>query len=85
MRRAASLEERVRLLEKEIASLGDELGAQRLRLAAEAEAQRVEIAALKHFLALAFPDFRQRYPMIRDWAIQESREEPAPEEAPTGC
>ena len=85
MRRAANVEDRLRSLEKEIASFGDELASLRLRLGAEAEAQGVEIAALKHFLALAFPDFRRRFPRFRDWAVQENRAEPAPEEAPTGC
>ncbi len=73
----ASLEQRLRLVEKEVASLGEELAELRLHLMAEAEAQRVEVEALKQFLAQAFPDFRERFPSAGESTIQENR--PGPE------
>ncbi len=77
MLREHTVEERLRLLEKEIAGLGEELANLRLRLMAEAEAEGLEIAALKQYLVRAFPDFRRRYPRIREWVIQENRPEGA--------
>ncbi len=77
MLREPTVEERLRLLEKEIASLGKELANLRLRLMAETEAEGVDIAALKQYLARAFPDFRRRYPRIREWVLQENQLEAA--------
>ncbi len=77
MLREPTVEERLRHLEKEIAGLGEELANLRLRLMAEAEAEGLEIATLKQYLARSFPDFRRRYPRIREWVLQENQPEAA--------
>jgi len=72
MLREPTVEERLRLLEKEIANLGEDLAELRVRLMGERETQCVEIAALQQYLARSLPDFLRRYPRIREWVIQEN-------------
>jgi hypothetical protein len=79
------MEERLRLLEKAIATLADELAKVRLQLSGEVEAQRLEIVALKDFLDATFPDFWQRYPPLRESAIRIDRSKGASEQLPSGA
>jgi hypothetical protein len=76
MLREAGVDERLRLLEKEMASLGDEMADLRLRLMAETEGLQIELGTLKRFLALALPDFERRYAMVRESVIQGDQSEP---------
>lgn len=79
------MDERLRLLEKSITTLAEELTKVRLLLSSEVEAQGREISALKDFLDASFPDFQQRYPMLRASAIRADRSKGASEQLPSGA
>ncbi len=76
MVREASLEKSLCLLEQEVASLGEELAELHLYLLAAAEVQRVEVGALRQFLAQAFPDLRECYPSAPKSKIRETPARP---------
>lgn len=81
----AIMDERLRLLEKSIATLADELQRVNLRLTSEVEAQALEITALNDFLRASFPDFQDRYPAVRESAVRADPSKEGSEELPSGA
>lgn len=62
----ARLEEQLRLLEKEIALLGESIESVRMDLQEQMGKITIELDVLKAFLMHAHPDFKTQYPRLKE-------------------
>jgi hypothetical protein len=60
-----ALQERIRLMEKEMDLLGDEMDNLKRDLKEQEAKLRIELGTLKAFLMQVHPDFKTKYPKIK--------------------
>jgi len=65
------LEEKVRLLQKEVNLLGDDVDRAKLNLEETKDSVIIEIEVLKAILEEAVPDFQKKYSIARDNVLRE--------------
>jgi hypothetical protein len=66
-----ALEEQISRLEKELRLGGSQVDERFLEFRAELDRLRLEVAAIKNFLATANPSFRESFPQILERTIEE--------------
>ena len=66
-----ALEEQISRLQKEVRFGGAEVEQRFLELRAEVDRVRLELAAVKRFLGIAYPAFNQEFPQILARVIEE--------------
>lgn len=69
------MEEKIHFIEKELDVLADGIENSKLSLKAEVDELKIEIESIKSYLKEASPDFKKRFPKIRDKIIQEKNPE----------
>lgn len=65
------MEEKIRLLEKEVMLLGEEADKENLDLKESADKLMIEIEALKVILKELVPDFQNKFNEVRDTVLRE--------------
>lgn len=71
MKKELELEERIRLLEKEVNIVGDDIEKLRLDLEERIDSLKLEIQALITTLNELIPDFEERFNSVRETVIRE--------------
>ena len=71
MKKEIELEEKVKLLEKEIVVLGEASDNAKLNMEEAVDTLRIEIESLKAILNEAVPDFQNKYQRIRNAVLRE--------------
>lgn len=65
------LEEKLKLIEKEVGILGDDLEKVRLDIKEAVDLLRIEVESLKILLKEVIPDFQEKFARVRDLAMRE--------------
>jgi hypothetical protein len=65
------LEEKLKLIEKEVGILGDDLEKMRLDIKEAVDLLRIEVESLKIILKEFIPDFQEKFARVRDLAMRE--------------
>lgn len=69
------MEEKIHFIEKELDVLADGIENSKLSLKAEVDELKIEFESIKSYLKEVSPDFKKRFPRIRDKIIQEKNPE----------
>lgn len=71
MKKELELEEKVRLLEKEISILGDDIERMRLDVKEAVDLLRIEMESFKLVLKESFPDFQKKFQKAKEVSLRE--------------
>jgi len=71
VKKELELEERVRLIEREVNLLGDDIERLKLDIEEAIDTVRLEIQAIKMTLGELLPGFEERFRVIRDRVVRE--------------
>jgi hypothetical protein len=71
MKKELELEEKVRLLEKEVSIIGDDIERVRLDIKEAVDMLRIEVESLKLILKESVPDFQEKFQKVKEIALEE--------------